>query len=117
MKLLPRATLVAALVGSTVAVKDERTFAVLRFNNKQLTKGRMDPIISPGQASTHVHNVMGGSNFGLSSTGEQLMSSACSNAKVKGDNSNYWYPSLYFRDPTTGQLEDVEIWYVNAYYL
>ncbi|KAK8933100.1 WSC domain-containing protein 1 [Metarhizium anisopliae] len=106
----------AALVGTGFSAKNERTFAVLRFTNKQLTKGRMDPIVSPGQVSTHVHSIFGGSNFGLGSTGKDLMDSKCTTAMIKGDNSNYWVPSLYFKDPKTGKLEDVELFYANAYY-
>ncbi|KAG5982747.1 hypothetical protein E4U55_001440 [Claviceps digitariae] len=110
--LLAMATAVAALKDNP----DKRSFAVLRFTNKQLTKGRMDPIVSPGKVSSHVHTVMGGSGFGLGSTGKDLMASNCSTALVKGDNSNYWFPSLYFKDPKTGKLEDVEMFYANVYY-
>ncbi|KAG5993815.1 hypothetical protein E4U43_003398 [Claviceps pusilla] len=116
---VPCATALLALVGAVAARKDnpdKRTFAVLRFTNKQLTKGRMDPIVTPGKVSTHVHTVMGGSGFGLGSTGKDLMASNCSTALVKGDNSNYWFPSLYFKDPKTGKLEDVEMFYANVYY-
>ena len=105
----------AALFGA-VAAKDDRTFAVLRFTNKGLTKGRMDPIVSPGKVSNHVHTVMGGSGFGMSATGDDLMNSKCSNAMIKGDNSAYWFPSLYFKDPSTGNFEDVDVNYVNVYY-
>jgi hypothetical protein len=107
----------AALVGTAAAAKDKRTFAVLRFTNKQLTVGRVDPIVTPGKTSTHVHHVLGGSNFGISSTGKDLMQSKCSTAMIKGDNSNYWFPSLYFKDPKTGKFEAVEMFYSNAYYL
>ncbi|KAG6000783.1 hypothetical protein E4U21_005017 [Claviceps maximensis] len=117
---LTSATAFLAMVGGAVAARKDnpgkRTFAVLHFNNKQLTKGRMDPIVTPGQVSGHVHTVMGGSGFGLGSTGKDLMASNCSTAKVKGDNSNYWFPSLYFKDPKTGKLEDVEMFYANVYY-
>ena len=119
MKLTSAAALLS-MVGAVAARKDnpdKRSFAVLRFTNKQLTKGRMDPIVTPGKVSTHVHTVMGGSGFGLGSTGKDLMASNCSTALVKGDNSNYWFPSLYFKDPKTGKLEDVEMFYANVYYL
>ena len=109
-------TTVVALAGAVEAGKDKRTFAVLHFNNKMLTKGRVDPIVSPGKTASHVHNVLGGSGFGLSSNGQDLASSKCSTAMVKGDNSNYWYPSLYFKDPKSGTYEDVEVFYTNAYY-
>ncbi|KAG5926899.1 hypothetical protein E4U53_002961 [Claviceps sorghi] len=106
----------AAAVSARKDNPDKRTFAVLRFTNKQLTKGRMDPIVTPGKVSSHVHTVMGGSGFGLGSTGKDIMASNCSTALVKGDNSNYWFPSLYFKDPKTGKLEDVEMFYANVYY-
>ncbi|KAF7558868.1 hypothetical protein G7046_g5296 [Stylonectria norvegica] len=109
-------TALAGFVGIAAASHDKGTFAVLRFTGKQLTQGRMDPIVFPGKPSSHVHTVMGGSNFGLSSTGKDLTQSKCSNAMVKGDNSNYWFPSVYFRDPKEGTFEPVEIFYVNAYY-
>jgi hypothetical protein len=116
MKFSRSAAALAALVGA-VSAKDERTFAVLRFTNKQLTQGRMDPIVSPGKTSSHVHTIMGGSNFGISSTGETITKSQCTNAQVKGDNSNYWFPSLYFHDEDADTFEPVEVFYVNAYYL
>jgi hypothetical protein len=60
---------------------------------------------------------MGGSGFSTSATGEDLVKSKCSNALVKGDNSNYWFPTVYFHDPKSGEFEDVEFDYFNAYYL
>ncbi|KAK5990198.1 Xylosyltransferase oxt [Cladobotryum mycophilum] len=110
------ASAVAALAGMAAAAKDQRTFAVLRFNNKQLVTARADPIVSPGKTASHVHVVLGGSNFGLSSTGETLKNSKCSTAMVKGDNSNYWFPLLYFQDPKNHKFEPVEVFYSNAYY-
>lgn len=107
---------VLALTSAAEAAKDKRTFAVLHFNNKQLTVSRADPIVTPGKVSTHVHHVFGGSGFGLGSTGEDLMKSNCTNAKVNGDKSNYWVPSLYFKDPKTGDFESVELFYANVYY-
>lgn len=111
------ATLIASLASNTAAVaKDTRTFAVLRFTNKQLTIGRADPIVTPGRPSTHLHHVLGGSAFNFNVTGTDLARSKCSTANIKGDNSNYWFPSLFFRDPKTGKYEDVEIYYAQVYY-
>lgn len=109
------ATSLAALAGAAMA-KDTGTFAVLRFKGKELTKGRMDPIITPGETFHHVHSVMGGSGFSISATGKDMQNSKCSNALVKGDNSAYWFPSLYFHDPKTGEFESVDLYYFNAYY-
>lgn len=115
MKFTTTAAAVAAMAG-VAAAKDSRTFAVLRFTNKGLVTTRADPIVNPGVPAGHVHNVLGGSNFGLSSTGQELLNSNCSTALVKGDYSNYWYPTLYFHDPKTGNLEYVDVYYTNVYY-
>lgn len=119
MKFSAAATALAALLGSASAGSnsDDRTFAVLRFNGKEIVRSREDPIVNFGAVASHVHGVMGGSNFGKSATGQSLMQSKCTNAKIKGDNSAYWFPWLYFKDPKTGKLEPVEIFYVNVYYL
>jgi hypothetical protein len=111
------ATAAAVLASTAMAAHEKGTFAVLRFNGKELTKGRMDPSVSPGKPSKHVHSIMGASGFSMSATADDLLKSECSNAKVKGDFSNYWFPSLYFKDPNNGSYESVSISYVNAYYL
>ncbi|KAL6790154.1 COOH terminal WSC domain-containing protein [Trichoderma sp. SZMC 28013] len=116
MKLPTTTAAIAAMAGVAAAAKDSRTFAVLHFINKGLVTTRVDPIVNPGVPAGHVHNVLGGSNFGFSSTGEELLKSNCSTALVKGDYSNYWYPSLYFHDPTTGKFEYVDVYYTNVYY-
>ncbi|KAH0525182.1 hypothetical protein TsFJ059_007583 [Trichoderma semiorbis] len=115
MKFTTTTAAVAAMAG-IAAAKDSRTFAVLRFTNKGLVTTRVDPIVNPGVPAGHVHNVLGGSNFGFSSTGADLVKSNCSTALVKGDYSNYWYPPLYFHDPKTGNFEYVDVYYTNVYY-
>ncbi|KAL7904307.1 COOH terminal WSC domain-containing protein [Trichoderma velutinum] len=116
MKLTTTTAAIAAIAGVAAAAKDSGTFAVLQFTNKGLVTTRADPIVNPGVPSGHVHNVLGGSNFGFSSTGEDLLKSNCSTALIKGDYSNYWYPVLYFRDPKTHGLEYVDVYYTNVYY-
>lgn len=107
-----------ATVAAILATAAEaRTFAVLRFNGKALTTGRMDPIINPGVASGHSHVVQGGNAFKLSMTDDDPLTSTCTTAKIKNDKSNYWTPTMWFQDPKTGQLESVEMFYMNVYYL
>ncbi|KAG9254979.1 uncharacterized protein F5Z01DRAFT_653517 [Emericellopsis atlantica] len=106
----------AALAATGASAKDERTFAVLRFTNKQLTQGPIDPIVSPGRRATHSHIIMGGSGFSSTATGEDLMNSQCTNAQIVGDNSAYWFPQLYFYDEDSGEFESVNVNYVNVYY-
>ncbi|KAI2606765.1 hypothetical protein GGR54DRAFT_408140 [Hypoxylon sp. NC1633] len=102
-----------------VSGKDERTFAVLRFNNEAgrfSTEGRMDPIVYPGTAASHSHGVMGGSNFALTVEGDQLLDSKCTNAMIANDKSNYWVPQVWFRSPENGTFMKVPLFYMNAYY-
>ena len=110
-----QATISAILAAAAV---EARTFAVLRFNGKNgLTTGRMDPIVNPGGPSGHSHSIQGGNAFALDMTNDDPLKSTCTTAKIKNDKSNYWTPTLYFQDPKTGQLESVEMFYMNVYYL
>ncbi|GAA5945455.1 hypothetical protein JCM10213_005991 [Rhodosporidiobolus nylandii] len=58
---------------------------------------RADSIVSPGAVSGHVHNILGGSNFDLSTTFEGMRASECTSCQVKQDMSAYWTPQLYFQ--------------------
>jgi len=70
-------TLLAAIATSVSAYSaTQGTFAVNHFyGNGPLVMGRMDPIISPGVPSGHVHAVQGGNAFALTLTDNQLLSS------------------------------------------
>lgn len=115
MKLI---TVTAALTGlaALVSAKDGRTFAVMHFTNNEICRGRMDPVVSPGVPSSHLHSVMGASNFGETVDAATLKASKCSNALLKGDFSNYWFPSLYFYSKTDKTYTPVDMFYMNVYY-
>ena len=94
-----------------------RTFAVNHFyGDGPLVMGRMDPIVSPGTASGHVHAVQGGNAFALSMTDDQALGSTCTSSLVKNDKSNYWTPTLYFH-ADNGSFISVPMFYMNVYYL
>jgi len=115
-----RPALLTAFATSTAAYQAPfGTFSVNHFiQSNPLVMGRMDPIVSPGVPSGHVHAVQGGSAFALNMTNQQaLADSNCTTAYVKADKSNYWTPALYFQDPNTKKLEAVEFSYMNVYYL
>lgn len=107
-----------ATLFATTFAKDTRTFAVNHFYGQgPLTTGRMDPIVNPGVAASHVHAIQGGSNFNLTMDDDTLMDSPCTSSLVKADKSNYWTPSLYFQDPSNGSFISVPMFYMNVYYL
>ncbi|RDL41181.1 uncharacterized protein BP5553_01160 [Venustampulla echinocandica] len=113
-----KSSLLAALASSASAYSaTQRTFAVNHFYGKgPLVSGRMDPLTNPGEASGHAHTIQGGNAFALTMTDDQALKSTCTSSLVKNDKSNYWTPSLYFKDPKTGMLESVEMFYMNVYY-
>lgn len=109
--------ILASLATVAIAAKNERTFAVLRFDGDGfMTEGRVDPIVNPGAEATHLHGIMGGSNFGKTVEGDQLLQSKCTNAKIANDFSNYWAPEVFFQDPKNGSFEKVPLFYMNVYY-
>ncbi|OWZ53271.1 WSC domain-containing protein [Cryptococcus neoformans 125.91] len=63
-----------------------------------LLLGRVDPIVNPGAISSHVHNVVGASNFNWNpNTPSEQLDAACSSVIVADDKSNYWAPELYYQ--------------------
>jgi len=59
---------------------------------------RADPIISPGAVSGHVHSIMGGNGFGFEMDYANTQQSTCSSCIVTKDFSNYWVPTLYYKN-------------------
>lgn len=53
--------------------------------HKVLTHDRLDPIVSPGKVASHVHTVVGASNFGPTVSVETLQASNCTTAPVQKD--------------------------------
>ncbi|KOS17157.1 WSC domain-containing protein 2 [Escovopsis weberi] len=111
-----RVSTVAALAGMAVALGNQRSFAVMHFNDQPLTTVRLDPIVNPGQIASHVHTVLGASNFGANVTFDDLAASECANPVIKGDNSVYWFPSLYYMDTENNTFESVPLFYAQVYY-
>ena len=78
--------------------------------------GRLDPIISPGGVSGHVHTISGPNNFGVSSTNATLQNAFCTSCPVQADKSAYWTPQLYYRY-ANGTYSDVGNGGTIVYYL
>ncbi|KAH8979366.1 hypothetical protein EDB86DRAFT_657912 [Lactarius hatsudake] len=64
---------------------------------KPVLDSRVDPIVSPGKASSHAHTIMGSNAIGLSTTFNDLRNSECTTCMVKDDKSAYWVPELYYQ--------------------
>ncbi|EMC98661.1 hypothetical protein BAUCODRAFT_377209 [Baudoinia panamericana UAMH 10762] len=73
----------------------------------RLVLERIDPVISPGVVSGHVHTVSGGIGLGFTTSYEQQRASVCSSCPVKQDLSAYWTPKLYYMGEDGSYFEDV----------
>lgn len=60
---------------------------------------RVDPLLSAGKVSNHVHSVVGGNGFAPTMDFAQTQKSTCSTVRLKPDKSNYWMPALYYKSP------------------
>ncbi|OCF44434.1 hypothetical protein I317_01694 [Kwoniella heveanensis CBS 569] len=101
-----------ALLHQTLVVADP--FFVVQHGASIITS-RLDPIISPGGVSAHVHSIVGTSSFRPDYTYENSCAGRCTSANVDVDKSSYWTPQLY-RKKDSGGVELVKMNRVNTYY-
>lgn len=69
--------------------------AFWRMGCSTIMNGRIDPIVNPGNLSSHSHTIVGGSNIGIDSSYESMINSACTSCEIQADKSAYWAPILY----------------------
>lgn len=74
-----------------------------------LVRESLDPIVSPNGVASHMHRVIGGSNFGAAYNHETYESSSCSSVAIQADKSAYWMPQLYFIDRRQTQLQYIPV--------
>ncbi|OAA43439.1 hypothetical protein BBO_04582 [Beauveria brongniartii RCEF 3172] len=83
---------------------------------KALTVQRTDPIINPGQLSTHVHAVVGGTAYHMSMSNEDARNAKNTTCDKALDKSNYWQPQLYHQHHD-GSFELIKLLGIAAYYI
>lgn len=85
--------------------------------NRSTVVTRLDPIVSPGKLSGHVHRFYGSSfvDENLHNASEMINLAQCSTTAVQDDKSIYWVPQLYHRS-LDGSLAMVPIQNHAAYY-
>ncbi|KAL2840164.1 hypothetical protein BJY01DRAFT_250151 [Aspergillus pseudoustus] len=98
---------------TNVAITDEFSFSCL-----PLTTQLSDPIVSPGQRSSHTHVVTGGTAFQRHMGLETARSANDTTCEVAMDRSNYWIPALYHANATReGGFELIGYEWSAIYYL
>ncbi|KAJ6789453.1 hypothetical protein PWT90_00254 [Aphanocladium album] len=83
---------------------------------KPLTVQRTDPIISPGQLSSHVHAIVGGTDYHMSMSNEDARRAQKTTCDKALDKSNYWQPQLYHQHHD-GSFELIKLLGIAAYYI
>ncbi|KIM39233.1 hypothetical protein M413DRAFT_75023 [Hebeloma cylindrosporum] len=84
------------ILALAAAVTSARAYWLMGIENF-ITTERIDPIVSPGKVASHVHSVIGGSNFRMSTNTASMRQSDCSSIPIPQDKSAYWFPHLYFQ--------------------
>uniref|UniRef100_A0A0W0F7N3 DUF1996 domain-containing protein n=1 Tax=Moniliophthora roreri TaxID=221103 RepID=A0A0W0F7N3_MONRR len=80
-----------------------------------LTIERIDPIVNIGTVATHVHSVLGGSNFRVNTNTSFLRQSECTSMPIAEDKSAYWFP-VYALFPMEERLFHFrERWFCHVY--
>ncbi|TMW57953.1 hypothetical protein Poli38472_013427 [Pythium oligandrum] len=91
---MPRLTQVLSAIAIALGISS--TQGMFRFDcYDNLVVERVDPIVNPGMAGTHVHVVSGGNAFNSNST--DLTKSSCTSCPIGADLSAYWTPALYVK--------------------
>lgn len=70
-----------------------------------LVTEQLDPIVNPNAQGTHMHRVIGGSNFRAAYSFDAARSGSCSSVSVQGDKSNYWMPQVSRRPQSQAESQ------------
>lgn len=66
------------------------------LQGSSLISERLDPILSPGGVSAHVHNIYGANKISASWEYDTVRTSTCNSMGLKVDNSNYVCALFFF---------------------
>ncbi|TEB27766.1 hypothetical protein FA13DRAFT_856259 [Coprinellus micaceus] len=89
-------------VGLALLAAPGTVYGLIRFPCSQLVTERFDPLVTPGEVSPHVHQIVGGNAFNLTmdpAAGDISKLATCTTCRFKEDKSNYWTAVLYFKHP------------------
>ncbi|KAJ2927857.1 hypothetical protein H1R20_g9240, partial [Candolleomyces eurysporus] len=87
------------LTAAVVATALPQAHALIRFACSQLVVERLDPLVTPGVVSPHLHQVIGGNAFNITMDPKNDISkiATCTTCQFKENKSNYWTAVLFFK--------------------
>ncbi|TEB33100.1 hypothetical protein FA13DRAFT_186037 [Coprinellus micaceus] len=91
--------LLQSLAGLVLLTFSREASAFLRFPCSQLVTERFDPLVTPGEVSPHLHQIVGGNAFNLTMDPANDLGdlSTCTTCRFVEDKSNYWTAVMYFK--------------------
>jgi len=92
----------AAALAAPIAAQESSYFTM--GTGMPVVLERVDPLMSAGKISNHVHSIVGGNGFAPTMDFAQTQTSDCSTVPVIPDKSNYWMPALYYKSPHNGSF-------------
>jgi len=98
------ATIFSLLAALTTPIAADADAYFILSTGMPVVIERVDPLLSAGKISNHVHSVVGGNGFAPMMDFAQTQTSDCSTVPVKVDKSNYWVPALYYKSPHNGSF-------------
>ncbi|KAG2012832.1 hypothetical protein CC2G_009800 [Coprinopsis cinerea AmutBmut pab1-1] len=86
---------------ASLVVAAPQVLALIRFPCSQLVTERLDPLVTSGQVSPHLHQIIGGNAFNISMDLNNVISkiATCTTCRFVEDKSNYWTAVMFFRHP------------------
>ncbi|KIM96518.1 hypothetical protein OIDMADRAFT_148350 [Oidiodendron maius Zn] len=109
-------TVSTSAILATVILLTEPVLGYFRMSCSLIQMGRVDPVLSYGTVSQHVHKISGASNININSTYARLQEAACTSCEIQKDKSAYWTPQLYY-EHANGTFEEVPNGGMAVYYL
>lgn len=115
-------TLVAAWCALFAAIEVSATYekpVMWILAHHKLKQARIDPIVTPGKPSSHVHSLVGANGVSEDTTtaDDLVEASNCTTSGLTSDMSAYWAPTLYNYNSNNDTFSPQPLDYVNTYYL
>ncbi|WVR04470.1 hypothetical protein IAU60_001473 [Kwoniella sp. DSM 27419] len=97
LPLLPLLPLLAGQVNAQSPLNHAYDSLLFTEDFYPIIRSRLDPIVTPGKVSGHVHLVVGSSAFSADEDHNDARTGACTSSNLDIDRSNYWAPQLYYK--------------------
>ena len=94
----PAVALLASVVTPAIGQYNPTCAFFVQYTGGSLALQRVDPLLSPGVASNHLHSITGADGFKANMNFQDTQGATCTTAAVSQDKSNYWMPALFFHN-------------------